>query len=207
MKTLLRLSSFAIACCIPLCVHAKEPNIPIPSTTINVYRQCFIEGKNCTQARVQVQSLQQQFPKVNAEEMIRGFLAACKEARMNLAEIKTEDAIIAHEYKLLECTEHLAPNSTDSPDAPLNWALIAGSYYATEYELGHMNDSQYSKLSSDMTDAESRLNNEIQQNESLTQEVDRLKAQLSALQSQDHQRCRGIQAMAAMNGGVPPACK
>ncbi|WP_297477423.1 hypothetical protein [Ferrovum sp.] len=207
MKVLLRLVSFAIAFCIPLHLLAKEPDILIPSTTMNVYRQCFIEGKNCTQARKLMRSLQHEYSNVNAEDAVRDVLASCKEARVNLATIKTEDAIIAHDYKLLECQERELSIPAGSPYAPLNWASIAGSYYATEYELGHMSDSQYLKLGSDMSDAESRFTNEIQQNESLKQEVTQLKEQLSVLESQDHQRCRAIQAMAAWNGGVPPACK
>lgn len=216
MKRLLRLSILMIACCVSLPLYAGEPTAITPSEAMNVARECFLDGKNCSEERTLEAGTVQDFQREGytaddaikmVEEGKRKILATCKEARVNLAEIKSEDAIIVHDYKLLECLEPMLGPTAALSDSTLFWGdTTATNYYATEYDLGHISRSQYSNLTSSVSKGIIHFVNETQQNNALAQEVDQLKAQLSALQSQDHKQCRQIQLVAAMNGGHPPNC-
>lgn len=191
------------------------PQDGMPWSQINeIYRACLIDGKNCEQAKSFLQAtLTPGETLESATKLQKDFLNKCSAARISLGSIKTDDALIAHNYKLLECFLGDAPDNSWQQDEHLRatyeantWMTIAYMYYGTEYQLGKLTKDEFTKQYQIQGQANSMLMNDAKIVSEEAAEIEQLKAQLSSLQSADHLRCRQIQALAASNGATPQVC-
>lgn len=189
---------------------ADQRDLLPPSAIVDIYRQCYIAKKNCERAK----ALVQESTTPGEEDYIKQELAKCPEERVDLATIKSADALIAHNYKINVCEQEIlssltVPDQITSDwaiDEAAGWALWIDNYYSTEYQLGHITKDQFASWRNKSEQITKTLFNVTSVDDAQTQEIEQLKAQVASLQSADHERCRQIQILAALHGATPQVC-
>lgn len=205
---------FVLLVCAPVYSSAESVMEMPQSQIIDLFRQCYLESKNCQQ----VQSLTESFgataqDRDNFTAAIKKTLQTCSEARVNMASLKTSSRIIEHNYKLLECwfaDKNNAPSAEDNQHAALDdlsiWSRTLVTYFDTEYQLGHLTIQEYVSVTARQSQTWGTLYGDTYQYTSMAAQIEQLKAQVASLQSADHERCRQIQLLAALHGATPQVC-
>jgi hypothetical protein len=210
MKSLQVLILVIVGLFAPIYSHADQDEVLPPSAITDIYRQCYVAHKNCERA----QALGQKTTVTGQPDLYKQQLTACDEAKIDLSKMKSPDALIAHNYKLSVCAfkefDSLGNTNVVPSVEVISWVVWLDNYYSTEYQLGHITKDQYVdsrnregqviKALNDSTDTSST------QTQEQAQEIEQLKAQIAALQSADHERCRQIQILAALHGATPQVC-
>lgn len=208
---------------IAVCVLAQADTAGSEMLTqrMEEFRECFVKNLNCAALRegFKQNAISSNIPSINADqqadsdmEQARSWFAGCPEAKIPLSTIKTKTQIIVHNFLLDECMDRIAsPETLSNLDMPpLEEAAVqltfAGEFRQTEYQLGHITREQYDNYSNQYDHSIKALFAAEQLQRTQAAQIQQLQQQLADIQSKDHQICRQIQAMAAVNGGVPPNC-
>jgi hypothetical protein len=188
------------------------------SQKIELWRECFVSNKNCAQlTNIERNVLvKAHFPSDRIDDALRTGLLQdktmfnkCPEAKVNLSTIRSESQIIVHNFLLEECFQSwfgYLNNSAISLDRVLNLGEYFVLFRQTQYQLGHIKKQDFEHSVANESALYKVINETNSNLQQKTEQIKQLKAQLAELQSADHDRCRKIEAIAAMNGATPQPC-